>query len=45
MAYGSISETTVPMPASFRYRLAKMTISGKYAISGVSTLNGESPTR
>src|SRR5262249_29375687 len=43
--YGSISETTVPIPASFLYFCANTTISGKYAISGVITLNGESPTR
>lgn len=35
----------VPIPARGSYRRAIVTMNGKYTISGVSTLVGESPTR
>ena len=45
MAYGTMRAMMVPMPASFLYRCATVTMNGRYTISGASTFTGESPTR
>src|SRR5262249_10237679 len=41
---GSISATTVPTPAAFWCCWANVTISAKFALSGVTALIGESQT-
>src|SRR5262245_45953023 len=43
--YGSISDTSVPIPVFLTYRWQYTTISGKYAISGVIGSVTESPMR
>ena len=41
--YGSMSDTTVPIPLFLPYRCAKATINGKNGMSGETTFVVESP--